>query len=149
MNTKKAVLLVVLLLMFGLTVWAQDYPKMEVALDYTLVHFVPAKSVLNTHNLNGGGGQFTYNLTKFLGIKADFQGYGSQSQTITVPRGPNVPNGPFTVNTNGNLFTYLFGPQIKYHARFAPFGEVLFGAAHSNVYSNVFHNAPAEPLSEA
>jgi len=128
MKTTKVVVIAALL-MFGLTVWAADYPKMEVTADYSLVHFVPAK-LANTHNLNGGGGQFTYNFTKFVGLKADFQGYGSQSQTFRLPSG--------TINTNGNLFTYLFGPQIKLHGKYAPFVETLFGAAHSNVYSNAF-----------
>jgi opacity protein-like surface antigen len=130
------------LLTVELTAWAQDYPKMEVAVNYSFVNFVPA-TVSNAADLNGGGGQFTYNFTKFLGIKADFQGYGSHAATVTVPAGPNVPRGPFSVTANGNLFTYLFGPQIKYHGKFAPFVEVLFGAAHSNVYSDVFKAAPA------
>jgi opacity protein-like surface antigen len=37
----------------------------------------------------------------------------------------------------GNLFTYTFGPQIKYRAgKFEPFAEVLLGGAHSNFYAN-------------
>jgi hypothetical protein len=33
----------------------------------------------------------------------------------------------------------MFGPQIKVRAhRLQPFGHLLFGAAHTNVYSNAF-----------
>jgi outer membrane immunogenic protein len=35
------------------------------------------------------------------------------------------------------LFTYTFGPQIKYRAgKFEPFAEALLGGAHSNFYAN-------------
>ena len=39
---------------------------------------------------------------------------------------------------SGNLFTYMFGPQIKKHSgKFQPFGETLFGAAHTNLDANI------------
>jgi hypothetical protein len=42
-------------------------------------------------------------------------------------------------NVSGNLFTYLFGPQIKKHSgRFQPFGEALFGAGHSGSYASIY-----------
>jgi len=35
------------------------------------------------------------------------------------------------------LFTYTFGPQIKYRAgKLEPFAEVLLGGAHTNFYAN-------------
>jgi hypothetical protein len=38
----------------------------------------------------------------------------------------------------GNLFTYMFGPQVKFRTQeFQLFAHVLFGAAHSNVYANL------------
>ena len=41
---------------------------------------------------------------------------------------------------NGNVFTYMFGPQIKKHSgKFQPFGEALFGAAHSNLYAQIYN----------
>jgi hypothetical protein len=51
----------------------------------------------------------------------------------------------------GNLFTYLFGPQIGIRTgKIRPFGHVLLGGAHSNVYGNllktsgvVFSKAPS------
>ena len=42
----------------------------------------------------------------------------------------------------GNVFTYMFGPQIKKHSgKLQPFGEALFGAAHSNVYANIYNTS--------
>jgi tryptophanase len=39
---------------------------------------------------------------------------------------------------SGNLFTYMFGPQLKMHkGKFQPFGEALFGAAHTNLDANL------------
>lgn len=140
----------VLVAMMGLTAWAQsEYPKFEAAADFSLVAFNPSKAFTTSHNLFGGGGSITYNVTKFIGVRADFQGYGSQTNTFFIPPGTTVstsrgvltlPTGTF--NVNGNLFTYLFGPQIKYRAsNFEPFGEVLFGGAHSNVYTNLLNQA--------
>jgi len=45
---------------------------------------------------------------------------------------------PVSGSASGNLFTYMFGPQIKKHSgKFQPFGEGLFGAAHSNGYGTI------------
>jgi hypothetical protein len=39
----------------------------------------------------------------------------------------------------GNLFTYLFGPQVKFRTHFMqPYGNLLVGAAHSNLYGNAY-----------
>lgn len=140
MNCKKMIVLAAVVMMIGMTAWAQDYPKAEVAVDFTYLHFVPAKAS-GSVNLWGGGGQFTYNFTKYIGIKADFQGYGSKNHNFTfVPPAVAVPT---TINAQANAFTYLFGPQIKARGRIEPFGEILFGAAHSNVYANIFKTAAA------
>jgi hypothetical protein len=141
MSIRKALVLIAVV-MVGLTAWAQDYPKIQVYADYSLVHFNPSKAFTSSHNLNGGGGGVVFNFTKYVGIKMDLQGYGSQTNAFVIPAGTRVGNvvtaAPLAFNVNGNLFTYLFGPQIQKHGRFAPFGEVLFGGAHSNVYGNVF-----------
>ena len=54
-----------------------------------------------------------------------------------------LTNNGFTVagQVSGNVFTYMFGPQIKKHSgKFQPFGQALFGAAHSNAYANAYNN---------
>jgi hypothetical protein len=103
------------------------------------VRFIPAESFTNGHSLNGGGGAATFFLTKSFGIKADFQGYQSNTSFITIPVGtPGIPGGA-QVSVSGDLFTYMFGPEYKFHfGRFQPFGEALFGGAHSNAYGNAY-----------
>ena len=95
--------------------------------------------------------QSTYNFTKYLGIKMDLQGYGSNTQTFTAAPGSSICPLGCSANVQGNLFTYLFGPQIGIRTgKIRPFGHVLIGGAHSNVYGNlqkvsgvVFSKAPS------
>ncbi|HTZ49946.1 MAG TPA: outer membrane beta-barrel protein [Verrucomicrobiae bacterium] len=112
---------------------AQESDKVEVTGDYSYFRFNPGlPSYFNSQNLNGGGGQATFFLNSWLGVAADLQGYGSYTQCLK----PGNPLGA-TGCASGNLFTYTFGPQIKYRAgRFEPFAEVLVGGAHSNFYAN-------------
>jgi len=130
-------------LFFGLTALAQDYPKLEVAVDYSYFRYNPSHAYTkNGHSLNGAGGSIDYNFTKYIGIKAELEGYGSYGYTFIIPspivtsKG-TIPAGTF--HANGNMFTYLFGPQVKFRApHFQPYAHILFGAAHSNVYANLF-----------
>lgn len=130
-------------LLLGLAAWAQDYQKVEVAVDYSYFRYNPSHAYVNNgYSLNGGGGSFDYNFTKYLGLKAELEGYGSTTYTFNVPspivttKG-TIPAGVFHVN--GNAFTYLFGPQVKLRTpKFQPYAHILFGAAHSNVYANLF-----------
>ena len=47
----------------------------------------------------------------------------------------------YSASASGNLFTYLFGPQFKKHSgRFQPFGEALFGAAHSGAFATLYND---------
>ena len=116
-----------LLLMATLGVAAQDNPKFEVPVVFSFVNVHPNVSQLTSFNVFGGGGGFVYNVTPWIGVKADFNGY-TQSNVLKMIGG----------NVGGNVFTYLFGPQIKRHSgRIQPFGEALFGAAHSNLYANI------------
>jgi Outer membrane protein beta-barrel domain len=118
-------------LLVGLAAWSQDFPRAEVAADYSYARFYPVASGTQSLSLNGGGGALVVNLTKYFGIKMDLQGYGSNTITWTNPAGGSL-------TAQGNLFTYLFGPQIKFRTpRFQPFAQVLLGGAHSNVYGNL------------
>jgi outer membrane protein OmpA-like peptidoglycan-associated protein len=142
MFKSKVLLPLGIITMIAVTAWAQDYPKVEVGADYSFVRFNPSKAFTTSRDINGGGGSFTYNFTRVFGFKADFQGYGSETSTFLIPAGSRIGSvttiSPVSFTANGNLFTYLFGPQIKRHGRFEPFGEVLVGGAHSNVYANAF-----------
>ena len=137
------VLLCMLILIFGLAAWAQEQPKVELSVDYSFVRFNPDKNFsTQAHNLNGAGGSFTYNLNKYLGLKGEFFGYGASTSTFVIPAGnPILPAGG-TFAVSGNMFTYLFGPQLKYRAKkVQPFAHALFGGAHSTAYANLFSAA--------
>ena len=125
-------------LLLTLTAWSQEFPKADVGFDYSYARYAPNPAGTSGHSLNGGGGTLVLNLSQYLGIKMDLQGYGSNTSTFIVPISRNFPSGAIA-NVQGNLFTYLFGPQIKIRApHFQPFVHALFGGAHSNVYANAF-----------
>lgn len=136
------VLLAGLIMLLGLTAMAQDYPKIEVAVDYSYARYNPSHAYTkNGHSLNGAGGSVTFNFNKYMGIKAELTGYGSNTQNFVVPAGnPLCPSeSACTLSANGNLFTYLFGPQVGLRSgRIRPFGHLLLGAAHSNLYTNLY-----------
>ena len=151
----KTVLFIVMLLM-GTAAWAQEFPRHEIAGDYTYAYYVPSTSYGKATNqsLNGGGIAYVFNFAPRIGFKVDLQGYESSTNRFTVPLTTNFPLGG-QVNVYGNLFTYLFGPQLKLRTHFMqPFGSLLVGGAHSNVYGNAykqcgitlvcsFHTAPS------
>ena len=132
MRSKTLLVVAALVLLFTLGATAQDYPKFEVPVGFSFVNVHPNTAALTSFNVFGGGGGFVYNVTSLIGIKADFMGYtqGSGQQLSQ--------NGQILGNVSGNLFTYMFGPQFKKHSgKFQPFGEALFGAAHTNLDANI------------
>ena len=138
MKTLRAIQLAGVVILLGLSAWAQEFPRYEVGMDYSFARFAPNSAYTQGHSLNGGGGEFVLNINEFLGFKMDLQGYGSNKNTFNIPVNPVFPGGA-TGTVSGNLFTYMFGPQLKVRAHMLhPFGHLLFGAAHSNVYGNAF-----------
>jgi len=134
--TKRAVLGTILLV--GLTAWAQEFPRAEVGANYSYARFAPSAPYSQGHSINGGGGSAVININEYLGIKMDLQGFGSTQTTFNIPANSNFPNGVHG-RTEGNLFTYLFGPELKIRAHgFQPYGHLLFGGAHSNVYADAY-----------
>ncbi len=137
-TTNKAILAGASILLLTLAAAAQEFPRAEVAIDYSFARYSPSAAYTKGHSLNGGGGSFMYNLNSYLGLKMDLQGYGSNTTNFVIPPNNNFPGGA-SGRVQGNLFTYLFGPEIKVRTHnFQPFGHILFGAAHSNVYGNAF-----------
>ena len=132
MKNSKWILVLALVSLFSIASFAQDYPKFEVPVGFSFVNVHPNQAALTSFNVFGGGGGFVYNFTPIFGIKADFMGYTQGTgQRLT-------QDGQFLGNVSGNLFTYMFGPQIKKHSgKFQPFGEALFGAAHTNLDANL------------
>ena len=138
MNRAKGIYLAAVVMLFGLTASAQEFPRFEVGADYSFIRFNPNAAYTNGHSLNGGGGTLVVNINEYLGIKMDLQGYQSNTSTFSIPANPVFPGGA-TGKVSGDVFTYTFGPQIKVRAHgIQPFGHLLFGAAHSNVYANAF-----------
>jgi hypothetical protein len=120
--------------------WSQEFPAGELGFDYSYVRFAPNHAFTQGHSLNGGGGSVVFNINRMFGIAMDLQGYGSNTSTFVFAPSLNFPVGG-VANVQGNLFTYLFGPQVKFRApHFQPFVHFLLGGAHSNVYGNAFKN---------
>jgi len=132
------VLIFATILLLGVAAWAQEFPRAEVGFDYSYLRYSPSASYTKGHSLNGGGGSFTFNINSYLGIRADLQGYTSNTTGFSIAPNQTFPSG-LNGNVQGNLFTYLFGPQIKVRAhKVEPFGSLLFGGAHTNLYGNAY-----------
>jgi OmpA family len=130
---KPFVLMVGLLSGIGVSA-AQDVPKVEVPLGFSFVNVHPNLAPITSFNVFGGGGQVDVNFGNYFGIKADFMGYTQGSGLKNQLH--NDLN--YTGSVSGNVFTYMFGPQIKKHTgTVQPFGEVLVGAAHTNAYATI------------
>jgi Outer membrane protein beta-barrel domain len=127
-------------LLCGLAAWSQEFPRAEVGLDYSYARYAPSAPYSKGHSLNGGGGSLVFNLNEYIGIKMDLQGYGSNHTKFNIAPNSQFPFG-LQGDVQGNLFTYLFGPQIKVRAHgVQPFVDLLFGGAHSNVYTDAFRS---------
>ena len=137
MKMKKWFVLIAVSLLFTVAAVAQDVPKFEVPIGFSFVNVHPNITPITSFNIFGGGGGFVYNVAPWLGLKADFNGYtqGSGVKTQLINAG-----FPVVGNVQGNVFTYMFGPQFKKHSgRWQPFAEGLFGAAHSNTYASIYN----------
>jgi opacity protein-like surface antigen/outer membrane protein OmpA-like peptidoglycan-associated protein len=144
-----AALVVVAVTLTGPPAWSQEHPKAEVSVDYSFFHFQAFDyesfsgkyEFGQAYNLNGGGGSFVYNFGPIIGIKGEFQGYGSETRTVVVPPGNAFNPAGASAAVNGDIFTYMFGPQFgKRSGIFRPYGQALFGGAHSDVYSKAYSN---------
>ena len=136
----RSLLVLGIVLLFGTAAFAQDYAKIEVPLNYSYMRFNPENShIISGLSLNGGGGGVAVYVNHWIGIQADFQGYGSFNRTFVFPATANSPcPAGCNVKASGNLFTYNVGPVLKYRSEhFEPFVETLFGGAHSNTYQNL------------
>jgi len=120
-------------LFFGTTAFAQDH-KIEITGDYSYIHANPQNNnIIPTFSLNGGGGSGAFYFSKYLGIVAEFEGYGSYTHNIETDAG--------LVSVSGNLFTYNVGPIVKFRtSHIEPFAQAMFGGAHSNLYGNLYNN---------
>jgi hypothetical protein len=111
-----------------------SYPKFEVPVDFSFINVHPDLSVITSFNVLGGGVGGVYNFASFVGIKADFQFYTQGASVRNTLEHGGFPPGQLSAN----LTTYMFGPQFKKHSgKFQPFGEALFGTAHSDEFAQI------------
>ena len=118
--------------------WGRLTPKWEAAGLFQYVNFCPCAGFKNFNNF-GASGSFAYNATSWLGLTGEVGGYHFNRQIYGAPI--QNPDGTVTYpleTITGGWETYLFGPRINLRRfdHFVPFGEVLFGAAHSGAQLN-------------
>jgi hypothetical protein len=146
MKIRSAIVLGIVLLC-GVVAFAQDTPKAEILLDYSYIHANPQNNnIIQPFSLNGGGGGGAFYFNRFIGIEAEFEGYGSFTHNLIIPAGnvacPGVSN--CLVTAQGNLFTYNIGPIVKFRAKHIElFIEAMGGGGHSNFYGNLFTDCGA------
>ena len=116
--------------LFGVAAQAQERKTIDVFAGYSYVRANPASTGTDGFSLNGGSASVAYNFNNWLSGVADLGGYHN-----TNILGSGV---------DGTLSTYLFGPRVSYHhfGRVTPFGEVLFGVAHTG--ANVFNTSDSQ-----
>jgi opacity protein-like surface antigen len=116
---------------------SSSYPKFEVPIDFSFINVHPDLPLITSFNVFGGGLAGVYNFTPLVGIKADFQFYTQGTGVKNKLEHDGFPAGQLSAN----FVTYMFGPQIKKHTgKFQPFGEALFGAAHSNEFAQILED---------
>jgi hypothetical protein len=136
MKIRSALILGIALLFASVAFAQDDDHKIEITGDYSYVHANPQNNnIIPTFSLNGGGGSGAFYFSKYIGVEAEFEGYGSYTHTVNTSEGSLV--------VSGNLFTYNVGPIVKFRtSHFEPFVEALFGGAHSNLYGNLYNACP-------
>ena len=127
---------------------AQEYAKVEVPVGFSFVNVHPDLTPITNFNVFGGGGGFVYDSSSTLRVEADFNGYvqGSGLRSGLIGAGYTVGN------LQGNVFTYMFGPQFKKPlGETATLAQALLGAAHSTYASiyNTSHGASASSNNNA
>jgi opacity protein-like surface antigen len=123
--------IVALLFVMVCTATAQDYPRAEIALGYSLVR-VSSTGFVEQFTQQGASTNIALNFSRHVGIVADFGGYNNN----------NIRN----LSIDNTLFTYTFGPRFSYRTdRITLFGDALFGGGHISG-SFRFANTPAGNL---
>jgi hypothetical protein len=143
----KNLLLLALATSFATVAVAQDAPKkVEVAADYSYFR-VPQGGFVPDASLNGGGVSIAYFFFKHVGLKAEFQDYGTYAQNVTVPASTQGCNSlsDCQLSVSGTVFTYTIGPVIRFRVkRFEPFAEIMIGGAHDNIFRNIYNACTAQ-----
>jgi len=105
-------------------------PKANVFLVYSYLRFNPTLPAGRNRSFNGGGGVLP---SSWASILAQGRVHGIREHnlhtTVTAPVATNhgtIPVGTFS--SQGNMFTYMFGPVVRLPGKVTPFAEILFVA---------------------
>jgi hypothetical protein len=122
---KKLVLAAIALALLPLLSRAQDTPKADVAVGYSLLEVLKGFTI----GMNGGSGSLALNVNNWLGAVGDFGVYHHGPLDLTVE-------------------TYTFGPRFSYRKsnRFIPFAQVFLGGQHTSAVSGGFTGSIAFTL---
>jgi len=128
---KKSLFVIGAVLLSALVASADEFGKYEAFLGYDWVKFNPSSScsttsstcvstgLLPSFNANGGNAQFVYNFKKGFGVAFDFGA---------------VTQGKLNHQAiDATVFNFVVGPRytFRFHERFQPFVQALFGGAYS------------------
>jgi len=127
---RKGLFIAVVVAVCGCFAVAQDYPKAELFGGFSEGHVdvegaTPASTAFTSikHWYPGWEAAVQFNLTKLLGVKADFSGNYGTPVTLT---GTSTPSA--------RTYTFLFGPVLSLRGEHAtPFVHALFGGNHLSV----------------
>uniref|UniRef100_Q01UB9 Outer membrane protein beta-barrel domain-containing protein n=1 Tax=Solibacter usitatus (strain Ellin6076) TaxID=234267 RepID=Q01UB9_SOLUE len=122
---RKIITVIAALPFLALVAGATDAPKAEAFVGYNFVRFNPNSQFLPSLNANGGGGQFVYNFSKWVGGVVDLG---------AVTKG--TING---FNVDATVVNFVAGPRFTYfnHSRFQPYVQALFGGAYSTASAQI------------
>lgn len=117
---RRFLIILALLTVLPVAAAAQDTPKVEIFGGYS---YLRQTDNLIGEDLHGWNASFTSNITKWMGLAAEFSGhYGDAT---------------LTPGLKADVATHIFavGPRFAYRGseRVTPFAHVLLGAARSNV----------------
>jgi opacity protein-like surface antigen len=117
-----------LIVLLPLSVVAQDFPRVEVFGGYSFFRMPSEFSASYAYtteqaNLSGWNLNATGNLTRWLGVDADFGGYHGNANAL-------YWHSPTPVNylQDFDIHSYMFGPRLSYRTnKFTPFAHLLIG----------------------
>ena len=145
MRLKYSILIGVTLL--AKSAFPQEEPsKVDLYGEYSYLRFNPTLTGVQSRNFNGGGGGATFFFGKYFGVKGELMGYQSTTWTatfgsqllVTPHKGTTATIPAGTYSTSANMFTYQFGPVLRFPMKKATvFGETLFGGSNTNGFGNL------------
>ena len=113
-----------MLLILSAAALGQEAPKAEIFGGYSYANM---QLLSDRSGFNGWNASATVNINRWFGLTMDFGGAygGSARETFRLP--PTI-GGTETIQINGKLHTFLFGPQFsRRHEKLTPFAHLLLG----------------------